>query len=446
MKMKRSAYNHLKTWTNLKDRRPILLRGARQVGKSHLVRQLAENFDQFLELNFEEKPNAKIIFEGPLTPSEIIPKIEGLLNKKIEPGRTLLFFDEIQDCPHAITALRYFYEKMPELHVIAAGSLLDFELDKIGVPVGRVEFLFINPLSFDEFCVALGEDVLLEQKYQFSKISDVAHQRLLELIRIYSLVGGMPAVVESYRVTRSFIECQRIQNVILNTYRQDFSKYAKKQQIQHIEKVFDAVPRLLGQKLKYSHISSEAKSQTINDALALLCKARVVFKNFHSAANGVPLGSEVNFQHFKCVFIDIGLALRMLGIDLPQLVTLSTIELINKGAIAEQFVGQEILANMPPTESPQLYHWHREARTSNAEVDYVIQHQSRVLPIEVKAGATGRLKSLNQFLLEKPQHKLGLRIHSGPIEEHGKILSLPFYLLGNFLQRSAQETHLLGSS
>ena len=311
--MNRSAYNYLKTLINQKNRKPILLRGARQIGKSYLVRQLAKNFENFLELNFEEQPNAKEIFASALTPSELVPKIEGFLNKKIEPGRTLLFFDEIQDCPQAIIALRYFYEKMPALHVIAAGSLLDFELDKIGIPVGRVEFLFLNPLSFDEFCEALGEDVLLEQKRQSPKISDVAHHRLLELVRAYLIVGGMPEVVANYCANRSFIECQRLQNTLINTYRQDFNKYAKRQQIQYLEKVFDSIPRLLGQKLKYSHIDPEAKSRTINDALGLLCKAGVVFKNYHSSANGIPLGSEVDHQHFKCVSVDVGSALRILG-------------------------------------------------------------------------------------------------------------------------------------
>jgi predicted AAA+ superfamily ATPase len=252
----------------------------------------------------------------------------------------------------------------------------------------------------------------------------------------------MPEVVESYRLNRSLIECQRLQSTLINTYRQDFNKYAKRHQLQYLERVFESVPRLLGQKIKYSHIEPEVSSRILGDAMTLLCQARVVFKNFHSAANGVPLGSEINPRHFKCIFVDIGLALRILGLELSQILESSAVELINSGAIAEQLVGQELLANTPITEIPQLYHWHREARTSNAEIDYVIQQRSQILPIEVKAGATGRLKSLHQFLIDKPQHKLGVRIYSGPYNRSNNILSLPVYLVGS-LMRGEIETEKL---
>lgn len=434
--IKRELFEHLLNWKKSSKRKPLILQGARQVGKSHLVRTLGESFEGYVELNFEELPSAGKYFEEDLTPSRIIRDLQAFLGKAIVPGKTLLFLDEVQDCPNAIMALRYFYEKMSDLHIIAAGSLLQFQLEAIGVPVGRVEILHVNPLSFYEFLGAIGKELLQEEISQNllnGSLSDAAHKRLLEATSLYSLIGGMPEVVASYAAEEDLLATQRIQSQIINTYRQDFSKYASDNRLAHVRTVFDAVPRQLGNKFKYSNVDREARSSSISEALDLLVKAEVAKKIFHSSANGVPLGAERKIFDFKCAFVDIGLALRLLGLEYATVKQASALELVNHGALAEQFVAQELLAYRPPFDEPALYYWRREEKGSNAELDYVIEHGSKVIPIEVKAGATGRLRSLILFLSEKPQHKFGVRIYSGRYKDDGKILHLPLYGLRQWL-------------
>jgi predicted AAA+ superfamily ATPase len=357
-------------------------------------------------------------------------RLQAYLNVRITPGETLLFFDEIQECSAAITALRYFYEKLPELHIVAAGSLLEFELQKIGLPVGRVQFLNLHPLSFREFLVAQGEDLLLEEIHNLrtkQAVSAAAQQRLLEQVKTYCLIGGMPEVVATYIESRSLPVCRQVQSEIIIAYRQDFLKYTKDSRLNEVRTVFEAVPREIGNKIKYSNLNRDIRSTYLAEALQLLCQASVVRKVCHTSANGVPLGAEVDPRCFKCIFVDIGLAVRLLGLDLAAVHSIGDLELINRGALAEQFVGQELLAAAPSNEEPLLYYWKREAENSNAEVDYITAHGSQVIPIEVKAGATGRLRSLHLFLSQKPHHNKGVRIYAGVYRREGKLLHLPFY-------------------
>lgn len=428
--MKREAKTFLDAWKVSPRRKPLLLRGARQVGKSHLIKTFGASYSNFAELNFEEHPEARRYFEGDLTAPKIIIELEAYLNIRIIPGQTLLFLDEIQECPAAITALRYFYEKLPELHVVAAGSLLEFEIEKLGVAVGRLQFLYLYPLSFREFLVAQEEDILLEEIHNLvakRTMSNSAHRRLLELVRIYCLTGGMPEVVAAYVNTKSLQVCREIQSEIIATYRQDFLKYTKNPRLSEVRTVFEAVPRELGNRIKYSNISHEVRSIHIAQAIHLLCQAGVMRKIYHTSANGVPLGAEVNSRNFKCLFVDVGLVVRMLGLEISNLHDLNEIELVNRGALAEQFVGQELVAGSPPSEEASLYFWKREVANSNAEVDYIVSKGSNVIPIEVKAGSSGRLRSLHLFLEQKPQHKLGMRIYSGEYRREANLVHLPFY-------------------
>lgn len=427
--MKRDLLNRLEKWRQSEDRRPILIRGARQVGKSWLVRQLGQRFDHFVELNFEENPALAKFFEGNLDPHPIVTNLSNYLGIPIVPGQSLLFLDEIQACPRAVTALRYFYEEMPTLHTVGAGSLIEFELQNISMPVGRIESLYLYPMSFGEFLAALGREDLrrLLQSRITPKIPDPLHQQLLSFVRDFTLIGGMPAVVQEYLKTKNLKKCQQIQAVLIETFQKDFAKYAKKSQIKYLRLLFEAIPSQLGHKFVYSHVSQEIKSRDLIAALDLLEMAGVTHRIYHSNCSGLPLGATANLKNFKLLFFDTGLALRLLGADVKHLFLNPDIRLVNKGALAELFVGLELIAYSDPHQRAALYYWHREERGSQSEVDFVIAVAGQILPIEVKSGPQGRLYSLRRFLEEKKAAK-GVKISEGPYATTtGKIIEIPFY-------------------
>jgi len=276
--MKRDLLEKLAIWSTEKNSKPIILRGPRQVGKSWLAQKIGKSFSNFVEINFEMMPEIGNFFKGNLDPQELIKNISNYLKVKITPGKTLLFFDEIQQTPRAITSLRYFYEKMPQLHVIAAGSLLEFELRKISIPVGRVSFLYVYPLSFGEYLSATDNEALREmiKENNLSNLPDPFHQKLLQEIRNYTIIGGMPEVVEKYISTSNLKKCMNIQSDILQTYITDFHKYAKESQIKYLVKVFNSIPYQLGQKFKYSSVDKNIKSNILGAALDLLEMAGII--------------------------------------------------------------------------------------------------------------------------------------------------------------------------
>ena len=430
--MKRDLLEILSSWIKQENRKPLILRGPRQVGKSWLVQELGKNFDNFVEINFEMTQEIGFFFEGNLDPEELIKNISNYLKVKIVPGKTLLFFDEIQQIPRAITSLRYFYEKIPKLHVIAAGSLLEFELRNISIPVGRVSFIYVYPLSFGEYLTASNNESLrkLINKDDFSTVPEPFHKKLLQEVRNYSIIGGMPEVVNKYISTSDFAECMNIQTDILQTYITDFKKYAKKSQINYLSKVFNSVVHQLGQKFKYKTVDKNIKSTTLGEALELLEMAGVIYKVYHTSSNGIPLGAEVNLSRFKTLFFDIGLTQRILNLDYSRFLLNPDIYQINKGTIAELFVGLEMIAYSNPREKTALYYWHRESRSSNAEVDYVSVFNGNVTPIEVKSGAVGSMKSIKIFIDSKSV-PLGFKISSYPYSFHQNIQSIPFYGIEN---------------
>lgn len=425
----------LDTWRSSADRKPLLIRGARQVGKTWLVDELGKTFESYLKIDFEQNPVIGPFFEGNLDPEQLTTNLSNYLGIKILPGKTLLFFDEVQACPRAITSLRYFYEKMPELHVIAAGSLIEFELRKLSVPVGRVEFLYAYPMTFAEFICALGKEELREflLKRDQEEIPVPIHDQLLQLVRDYILIGGMPHVVSLFASRRDIHACRQAQMSLLETYRVDFVKYAKKTQVQHIRSVFDSAPLQLGRKFKYSHVSRDVKSNIMAESVDLLEMAGVLYRVYHTNANGLPLGAEVNLKKFKVLFFDTGLAQALLGLDIKPLLLDPDITQINNGALAELFVGLELIGHSNPLQRANIFYWHREAKSSNAEVDYLISSNEKLVPVEVKSGSEGRLYSLKRFLDEKPA-KTGYRISKFKHSSHDNILTLPFYGIEAFLK------------
>lgn len=431
--MNRDLEQDLLRWKAQTHPMPLLLRGARQVGKTYVVEKFGQaHFDQVVALNFELQPEMVRCFES-LEPLEILNTIFLLTQKKVEPQKTLLFLDEIQDCPNAIRALRYFKEKLPQLHVIGAGSLLEFTLNDVHfrMPVGRIQSLYLKPLSFKEYLTGSGHQELrnwIEHLDLNSTITQPVHEQLLKLVREYMALGGMPAVLKMYIETKDLSECQHIQTALLNTYRQDFGKYSKKTDHRYLQRLYEKIPGLIGENFKYNKVDSDMKARDIKEAIYLLQNSGLIYPIYSTSASGIPLASLINEKKFKILFLDVGLVTRAGKLE-TELLFNQDILLVNRGMLAEQFVGQELLAYSSPFEEGNLYFWSREKYSSMAEVDFITTVDANIIPIEVKAGATGRLKSLKLFMEEK-NSILGVRISQQSLNYADKILSLPLYMAG----------------
>jgi hypothetical protein len=428
--MKRLIYQALIEWSASLGRRPILLRGARQVGKTHAVRHLGEQFEHFVEINFERSPKYRAFFQEDLDPKRIVEILQLETGTPIIPGKTLLFFDEIQVCPEVIIALRYFYEELADLHVIAAGSLLDFAIEKMGVPVGRVSFLYLYPLSFIEFLAAAGHMQLAQyilQKGPEEPAPELIHKKLLKLLGEYMLTGGMPKAVSQWITQRSLEACSETHQTIVASYQQDFDKYCKKHEIKYAQLIFNKVPALICQVFKFSHLETPYQKRELEPCLELLMKANVIHKVSYTAAQGTPLGATIDFSKFKLLFVDIALCQTLLGITEKNWIIDPLQTFVNKGALCEALVGQELLAYSPCDMKTDLYYWQRANRGSQAEVDYVIADKNRIIPIEVKGGKGSTLRSLHVFLESHPQITHGVRFSIQNYSIYDAVRSYPLY-------------------
>jgi predicted AAA+ superfamily ATPase len=432
--MHRDLYAELIQWKERERRKPLLLRGARQVGKSWVVRELGRQFDHFIELNFETKKQYKEIFSMGLDVPAILERIRFFTGIPILPGKTLLFFDEIQACEPALESLRYFKENMPELHVVAAGSLLDFALEKTGLPVGRLQFLYLHPLSFAEFLTATGRTDLREY-IALNNIDPIIHNKLLEEVKTYMWLGGMPEAVQTWIDTRNMNECLEVLDEITLSYKQDIPKYTKQHQIEYVENLFDAIPQQLGRKFVFKHIDAEIRSYILKNALACLAKAGIIHIVYHASAHGLPLGAEVNLRRYKVYSFDIGIVQRLLGFDPKKWLT-TPMSLKHLGSIAEQFVAQEYIAYTAIKKPAELFYWHREEKKSNAEVDFLFVKEANIIPVEVKSGSKGQLKSLQLFLQTHPKIPAGLKISEAPYHKDNSLITLPFYMLEAWIKKS----------
>ena len=445
--MYRHALTDLERWLHRARRKPLVIRGARQVGKTTLVRLFAEEYFQGLaELDFERRPELAGLFAGN-DPRRTLGLLEVELEADLVPGRTLLFLDEIQAAPEVLASLRYFYEELPELHVIAAGSLLEFALEApaFSMPVGRIEYLHLGPMQLDELLLAAGKKRLARYLSHYrlgDEIPEAIHQQLTDWLRSFLIVGGMPDAVRAFvEEGGSYRTSEAVKHSILATFHDDFGKYGPRVDTARLRKVFERLPHLVGGKLKYVHIDREDRAKDLAAALRHLSQARLAFRVHHTAANGVPLGAEADERRFKVLCLDVGLMATASGLTILDLERAGDVLLVNRGALAEQLVGQHLLYSTPAWEEPRLYYWAREKPGSSAEVDYVISQGSEILPLEVKAGKTGTLKSLHLFLREK-RRRLALRLSSAPPSLHEaetslpggnapfRLLSLPLYLVG----------------
>ena len=408
--MKRKIIENMKAWLNSSDRKPLILRGARQVGKTWIVRELAkEESYKLIEINFERNPEYASWFESN-SPKKNIELIELNMNIDIESNKTILFLDEIQAASEILPKLRWFYEELPELAVVCAGSLLEFTLEEhdFSMPVGRINYMYMGPMSFIEYLWAIGENKLSEYICEARNSLDMAesvHKKCLEIFREYTLIGGMPACVSSWVENHNITSVYDIQSDLLQTYRDDFNKYKKKISPEVMRMTLASVARQLGGKFVYSAVDTSNSSVIVKESVNCLALARLVYKAFNTSANGLPLGAEVNQKFFKCILIDSGLALNMLGMRFYTEKEFEETLWINKGAIAEQLVGQLLLTRELPHE-PLVYYWQKTGSGSgNAEIDYLIAKEGAILPIEVKAGASGSMKSLHMFMESKKLSK-----------------------------------------
>ena len=415
MYCKRLIDKYLKEWASRDIHKPLLLRGARQVGKSTAVQELSKKFDTFVEINFEKQPKYKALFKDDLDVNRIVPQISAMYGTSIRPGKTLLFLDEIQECPEAIMALRFFKEDMPELHVIAAGSLLEFALRELPTfGVGRIHSMFMYPMTFDEFLEANGQQLLIEARNKASidnPLPEPLHDKLVELLRTYMLVGGMPEAVKTWVEHHDYVRCQEVQDDIVVTYEDDFSKYKKNVDPILLRQTLRSAAVQATKKFVYSKVGAGYKTTEVKTAVELLTLAGILHPITHTDANGLPLGSERDESFQKMLLLDTGLFLRLLNMSLgdiseltTQILTASAADLVNKGPMAELVVGLEMLHHMSPNIRHELFYWLRHAKNSQAEVDYISNYLQVVVPVEVKADKQGGMKSLWQFMRDRKLH------------------------------------------
>jgi uncharacterized protein len=400
--MRRIQELHLRTWLGDTHRKPLLLRGARQVGKSTLVRHFAKNEGlDLIEINLEDT-SLKCTKSENLSVDAIVEEV--LLRKAKQLGpKSLLFFDEIQEDPKLLQWLRYFYEQRPELPVIAAGSLLEVALrvENFSFPVGRVTFLHMGPMTFQEFLWAHGQTAVAEQVIVRQKWSAAADELLKPWLKKYLFVGGMPeAVLES---TKNF-DLQRISAIhdeILQTYASDFPKYHRRVSVERIRRIFENSAHLVGKKVKFAAFDPLSKAAEVRRVLELLVDAKILLPVFHAECGGVPLAATEDVNIWKNYFLDVGLMNRTQNLSYAMLDDEFSKNLVSKGAMAEQFVAQHLSHVFEDIAPARLHYWLRDKGAQKGEIDFVLQHESSVVPLEVKAEQGGRLKSLFFFALEK---------------------------------------------
>jgi uncharacterized protein len=437
---KRNIAKFLIEWKSSKGRKPLVIRGARQVGKTSAVHQFGrEAFESYIYINLELEDNAAL-FTRMQPVKELLQLIQLKFNKKVSPGSTLIFIDEVQNSDVAMNQLRYFYEETPDLHVVAAGSLMEVKMKSEGFsfPVGRVEYCYLHPVTFDEFLAAQGETEALSYIASVKPgavIPEEIHTMMMKKFHSYLLVGGMPEAVARYAETRSFIDVDPVYESILTGLRDDVSKYASAAKVKYIQHIIEHASKYVGLQIKYEKFGeSNFRSREMSEAFDVLEKAMLVSRVFASASKQIPLMS--NLKKFpKLLHLDIGLVNYQIGMR-AELVMMDDLNAVYHGQIGEQIVGQTLFA-MNTRRNENLHYWYREQKGATSEVDYLIVINDKLMPVEVKSGKTGTLRSLHNFM-DESKSDFALRIYSGNMKKEGlttpkgkkfTLFSIPFYLL-----------------
>lgn len=428
--MYRKIIEDLKEWKNKKDRLPLVLKGARQVGKTWILNEFGKTcFEDVLYINFENAGNLADLFEGVIEPARIIELLGALHGRKIRPHKTLIIFDEVQEVPRALTALKYFAENAPEYAICCAGSLLGVALHKgTSFPVGKVDFLTLQPLTFEEFLIANGEETLCSsvKKMDLSPLLRAFVDKLSDYLKTYFIVGGMPAAVKTWLDERDFSQVEEKQRAILETYMQDFSKHAPSSIVPKIRYLWDSIPSQLAKENKkfiYGLVKEGARAREYEDALLWLQDSGLIRRVGRITKGALPLKAYEDLKSFKLYHLDIGL-LRVMS-ELAPVVIIDGNAVFEefKGALTEQYVLQELSANKKAVRN--LYYWTSEA---TAEVDFVYSDGYRVIPIEVKSSENIQARSLKVFR-EKYQTELALRTSLSNLRLDAGLLNIPLYTL-----------------
>ena len=454
----RQAVEDLKAWYGRTKRKPLVIRGARQVGKTTAVRIAAGDLGVALvEINLERHTDLESMFRT-YKVEELLFAISLITGQKItRESKAILFIDEAQAIPSAYACLRYFWEDMPQLAVVLTGSLLDQVLhdEKFPTPVGRIEQYFMGPLTFEEFLAATGEAKALNTLAKLNSnsmhlVSDQVHEELLALVRRYTLTGGMPYCVQ-IAVDTSFnhAEIIRYQIELLQTYKDDFSKYSGSFSALKLNAFFNGIVSQVGEQFSHKQANEIATATSgdtrqLNEAIQRFLEARLFYRVLHTSADSIPLGAEIKIRISKFLFIDTGLLLAVQGVPAQQIMS-APLELTNRGILAEQFVGQQLLSAKPGYVLPALYYWHPPKSEIQAEIDFLYEHGNLIYPVEVKSTGKGSIKSLHSYIIKKKADQ-AIRISSAKpsideliakvngIERPFKLFNLPFYLINRLDQ------------
>jgi len=429
--MKRNKYNDLIKWKHSPTRKPLILRGARQVGKTYLLKSFGQNeYASYAYLNFEIDPNLKGLFTQNLKPSTLLAHIRTYLNQDIEPTHTLLIFDEIQESPEALNSLKYFQEQASDYHIVAAGSLLGVKMNHVkGFPVGKVNFLDLYPLNFFEFLEAIGKDKLchfLMQLNESGAIPEPIHQELILLLKKYLYIGGMPEAVAEYVKTEDLISIRKIQDEILDAYLLDFAKHAPKDQLMKITQVWESIQNQLAKENKkfiFSAIRKSARGREYESAIQWLSDAGLIYQSYNMSTPKLPLTGFANKNAFKVFLLDVGLLSAMSHIPAKSIFDETGLFSEFYGAFTKNYVAQELAQK-----SHSLYYWTSEGI---AEVDFIVEHDMIIFPLEVKASISRKKKSL--LVYGKKYHpSLLLRVSLMNLKKDGNIFNFPLYMISQW--------------
>jgi uncharacterized protein len=426
--MKRILYQNLLEWKSSQRRKPLLLQGARQVGKTWLINEFGkQEYKHFVYLNFEQTPSLKTLFTNELTPNKIIENIGLFLGKKVNSAETLICFDEIQTCPEALMSLKYFQEHAPEFHIIAAGSLLGVSLGKTSsFPVGKVNFLTLYPLSFSEYLDAIGQDLFVDKLSVLETLPDMLHEKLLEHLKMYFFLGGMPEVLVDYSQNQDIRAARNIQNDILKSYQRDFSKYSDPSQALKIAEIWQSIPFQLAKenkKFTYNDVKNNARSTNYQQSIEWLKNAGLIHVVNQIRAAKLPISGYADYAKFKIYLLDTGLLGALLNLSSDIILNPTALFLEYNGAFVENYTCLELLKTL----EQDVFYWSSERE---AEVDFVFQWENDIYPLEVKSGLNRNTKSLRSYA-ERYQPKLLLRASPRNFIQSEDFINVPFYgLLG----------------
>lgn len=425
--MKRKLYQELVLWKKDKKRKPLLLQGARQVGKTYLINEFAKNeYENYIYLNFEQNTELTSLFSENLNPKHIIQNIGLYFGYKIDAIDTLIFFDEIQISPRALTSLKYFQEQASEFHIVAAGSLLGVSVGKnSSFPVGKVNFKTLYPMSFEEYLSAYNETILvqyLKTKKNFTPLAEIIHQKLHTHLKMYLYLGGMPEVLQNYLDEKDITAARKIQNEILEAYTRDFSKYTDKTQSIKTAELWQSIPYQLAKenkKFKYSEIRKRARASTFELTIEWLKNAGLIHLTYNISVPKLPLSGYANGSKFKIYLLDTGLLGAMLNLSSEVIIKANNLFFEYNGAFIENFVANELKSSG----EKNLFYW---SSKSDAEVDYILSLNDNIYPIEVKSGMNRNIKSLRSYA-QKYNPELLCRISPRNFYQEKNFVNFPLY-------------------